>query len=620
MKKYRYSLPVKLLAFIAGMSGIIIMCTSLSFWPQVYGICSGRYMSAEEYVEKSHEDFHEYIVNDTLDRLTYGVSYDYFSYENPVYEYFIYTVYRDEGRIDGEWLNLNDYEKMPLYENSLIDFDNSSYRIVTAIRRADYNDLKSYYNEFLTNGTTGLLMIFGGFLIAAAAFVYLMISAGRTASSPDKIKMLIIDKPAPDLLFAFYAAVTLILLLTVYSSGSHRLWQGTVFYYIVSYLSCMFLYTVWIHFWTMTAKKIKRGSFLKTFFVYKIYRRLKSWFYLIAKKNTNNYDFIMFIAVNALAAVFIYITSRIGFLSFTNKIIAIAGIIAAFSSIQVLIVKKRNLALKSISDDIENIRSGNLDYKVKRTGVSTADKIADNVNHISEGMKIAAENQLKSERLKVELITNVSHDLKTPLTSMINYIDLLKNEKCGEQSAKHYIDIIDGKTQRLKTLVDDLFDIAKANSGNIKMQIEKICFNELINQTIAENEHKISYSGLDFRLDLPEQDIYIKADGNRLWRVIDNLVSNAVKYSLKGTRVYITLFAEADKAVMEMKNIAGYEMDFSSDEIVERFARGDKSRSAEGSGLGLSIAKSFTELQNGSFNVIVDGDMFKAVLKMPLYK
>ena len=241
-------------------------------------------------------------------------------------------------------------------------------------------------------------------------------------------------------------------------------------------------------------------------------------------------------------------------------------------------------------------------------------------DEINKGFDVSLKEQMKSERMKVELITNVSHDLKTPLTSIISYIDLLSKEEGLSETARDYVNILREKSYRLKNIVSDLFDLAKSTSGDINLDMEKLDLKKLIEQTLGDMEDDIKDSGLQIKTRLPAEPVYIMADGKRLYRVFQNLIDNALKYSLKGTRVYIELEEANGKAIASIKNISGYEMNFTTEEILQRFARGDKARSTDGSGLGLSIAESFTRVCGGDFRVDIDGDLFKVTVKFNVEK
>lgn len=229
-------------------------------------------------------------------------------------------------------------------------------------------------------------------------------------------------------------------------------------------------------------------------------------------------------------------------------------------------------------------------------------------------MKKAVDEQMKSERFKTELITNVSHDIKTPLTSIINYVDLIKKEDCDNEKIKEYTEVLDRQSSRLKKLVDDLVEASKASSGVLAVDMKPCEIGVLLSQTAGEYEEKLKKAGLELVLTQPETSVTIMADGRHLWRIFDNLMNNVCKYSLPSSRVYLTLEEQNGNAVVTFKNISKTPLNITSDELMERFVRGDSSRNTEGSGLGLSITKSLTELQKGKFDLTVDGDLFKATL------
>ena len=237
------------------------------------------------------------------------------------------------------------------------------------------------------------------------------------------------------------------------------------------------------------------------------------------------------------------------------------------------------------------------------------------INDIAGGFTNAIEQSLKSERLKTELITNVSHDIKTPLTSIINYVDLLKKEDINNAQIEQYIAVLDKKSQRLKKLIEDLVEASKVSSGNVKLNMEVINLKELLNQSIGEFEDKLEKKNLKIEMDLPNENVLIKADNRYLYRVIENVFSNISKYALEGSRVYIKLEKQKEEVYLEFKNISKDKLNISAEELMQRFVRGDKSRYTEGSGLGLSIAESLTELQGGKFKIDIDGDLFKVETK-----
>ena len=279
-------------------------------------------------------------------------------------------------------------------------------------------------------------------------------------------------------------------------------------------------------------------------------------------------------------------------------------------------ILKKLAYLSEIMDGTEKIKNGDLEYKIPIKDDDNFTVLAENINNIGQGLENSIEDALKSERMKAELITNVSHDLKTPLTSIINYIELIKKEKNIEPDyINDYIKVLDSKSKRLKVLIEDLFEASKASSGNLEINMDKIELRQLLRQSIGEMEEKILESNLDIRLNLPEDKVYIYADGRRMYRVLENLLSNIIKYSLNNTRVYIDLNVNEGKVTLIMKNISSYELNFDPVEIMERFKRADESRNTEGSGLGLAIAKDLVNLQGGKFHIEIDGDLFKSVLE-----
>ena len=292
----------------------------------------------------------------------------------------------------------------------------------------------------------------------------------------------------------------------------------------------------------------------------------------------------------------------------------IAGIILTI--IYLIMLIKDLVYIDKIMVGAKAAAEGKLTYKIDEKGRGHLKELAHDINNIKEGLKKSVENEMKSENMKTELITNVSHDLKTPLTSIINYIDLLKREEIEPENARDYINILDKKAQRLKALIEDLFEVSKAASGAMELNITKIDIGQLLKQSLGENDERFRERNLDIKLNLPDEKIFINADGKRLYRVFENLLSNIVKYSLSNTRVYIDMFKENDEVTIIMKNISAYELSFDTNEITNRFKRGDSSRSTDGSGLGLAIAKSIIELHNGSFKVEADGDLFKSIIKL----
>ncbi len=262
------------------------------------------------------------------------------------------------------------------------------------------------------------------------------------------------------------------------------------------------------------------------------------------------------------------------------------------------------------------IAEGNTGYKVDTDKMFfDFKKHGENLNSINKSISLAVEKQMRSERMKTELITNVSHDIKTPLTSIINYVELLKNEKLDNDKAEEYITVLDKQAARLKKLTEDIVEASKASTGSIPVELRECSPGMILNQALGEYGEKLTDAGLKPVVNIADENMRIMADGRLLWRIIDNLLGNICKYAQKGTRVYLDVYRDGNKAVMSFRNISEYELNISADELMERFVRGDKSRNTEGSGLGLSIAGNLAMLQGGRLKLAIDGDLFKAAVE-----
>ena len=341
---------------------------------------------------------------------------------------------------------------------------------------------------------------------------------------------------------------------------------------------------------------------------------IKCWNYLseIMTRSSLIKTFLIMSGLYVISGLLLFVVS--GILSIFPIGILI-GIILTI--IYIVIFIKELIYLDKIIIGSKAATEGKLNCNIEEKGRGHLRELAHDINNIRDGLRKSIESEMKSENMKTELITNVSHDLKTPLTSIINYIDLLKRENIGSETAKDYINILDKKSQRLKVLIDDLFEASKATSGAMELNITKIDIVQLLKQSLGENDERFKNSNLSVKLDIPDTKIFINGDGQRLYRVFENLISNIVKYSLSNTRVYIQMYVDDEnKVVIIMRNISAYELDFCANEITNRFKRGDSSRSTDGSGLGLAIAKSIVELHGGKFNIEVDGDLFKSIIKL----
>ncbi len=276
------------------------------------------------------------------------------------------------------------------------------------------------------------------------------------------------------------------------------------------------------------------------------------------------------------------------------------------------------LMLRKLKNGGEAIAAGKINEKIDRRYMPLDfGEFAETLNNIGGGLEAALKEKMRSERLKTELITNVSHDIKTPLTSIVNYVDLIKKEDIANEKVKEYVTVLDRHSARLKKLIDDLVEASKASTGNISVEKERCDVGVLLEQSLGEYSEKLALCELEAVVSQPEGSVFVMADGRRLWRVFDNLLGNACKYAMPKTRVYVSLEADGENAILTFRNISREPLNVSGTELMERFVRGDASRNTEGSGLGLSIARSLTELQGGTLDIFIDGDLFKAVIKLP---
>ena len=276
---------------------------------------------------------------------------------------------------------------------------------------------------------------------------------------------------------------------------------------------------------------------------------------------------------------------------------------------------------EELGNALKTISLGETGYEVPEEDFSGRELVmAKDINNISKGLSKALNEQVRSERLRADLITNVSHDIRTPLTSIINYVDLIKRENIENQKIRDYVDVLDKKSERLRNLTEDLLEASKASSGNVKLEMTKIDLKELAMQAGAEFEDKFAARDLELCLTLPEEPVFILADGRHLWRVLENLYNNAAKYAMEHTRIYADVVKGGEEDIFTIKNVSSEKLNVSPDELTERFVRGDESRHTEGSGLGLSIAKSLTSLMGGRLEIVIDGDLYKANIHLPSYR
>ncbi|MEG2017669.1 MAG: sensor histidine kinase [Clostridium sp.] len=382
-------------------------------------------------------------------------------------------------------------------------------------------------------------------------------------------------------------------------------------YYLVNFIVWIVIFTVYFNVGLMLKHIFKTG--LKKYFFGRVLgfvgRYIKRTIRALAEVDLtkkNNKAILKVILINGV------IVSLFCFAWFFGIIGVVIYSVAVFLLINKYTDEISN-KYKMLSDATKMIAEGNLDVKIEED-LGIFEPLKDDLERIQSGFKKAVDEEVKSQKMKTELISNVSHDLKTPLTAIITYVDLLKDVNLEEEKRAQYLDTLDRKAQRLQFLIEDLFEVSKATSGNITLNIEAVDVVALMKQTLLELEDKLQSSSLILRKNFPEEKVILQLDSLRTFRVFENLISNITKYAMANTRVYIDIIDKEEFVEITLKNMAAEEINFNVENIVERFVRGDESRNTEGSGLGLAIAKSFVELQGGSLNIEVDGDLFKVII------
>ena len=539
----------------------------------------------------------------------------------------------DNGNIETniEYINNDNIKYNSTFQYAVLDEDGEASYVVS--KEITGYTIYSRYNPDRTGGLTNYKIVEGIYefclnnknlplyvlpisvIFTFAIAIYLCWAIGHEKGK-DEITLSYIDKIPYEILFLAWAV-----LLTIFASVAIQCISIanyiTLIFAFVLYFICYIICAITA---VSTIKRLKARKFIKSFLTYKVgnwcWNKLKKLFETLDEKTTENkrlfWYYLLFIIVSVMLACLFYTGIAI--------ILLIGFWIWSYYKL-----KKYIIGQEKIKNALKDIYEGKNDVKLNEeelTGVLKEMSVY--VNDIASGFSNAINESLKSERLKTELITNVSHDIKTPLTSIINYVDLLKKENIQDEKVKEYIDILDKKSQRLKKLTEDLVEASKVSSGNVKLNFESIDIKELFNQTIGEFKDRFEQKDLKIEVQMPENDIKIKADSRYLYRIIENLFSNITKYAQESSRVYIDIVeknrnSDNKKYInISIKNISKDKLNISADELMQRFVRGDKSRYTEGSGLGLSIAKSLTELQGGKFDIIIDGDLFKIEIDWPV--
>ena len=453
---------------------------------------------------------------------------------------------------------------------------------------------------------TALVTMFVSFIIGAAAFVFLMCAAGHR-NGTDEIVTTVWDHLWLDVfavgavlaeVFVFYVAAIFLINVDV-AYLPFILFVTAVATLCMGWLLLLFLLSFSV--------RVKLGKWWRHTLCYQLFRKIGQF----ARMIWENIGFLWKVILVMLVLAFL---EGIGVLMFFNSDIALLLWLLEKLVLYPLVLWYC-VQLNQLKNGTEKIAGGEPGYQIstkRMTGIFKEQ--GEQINHISDGMTHAIEERMKSERFKTELITNVSHDIKTPLTSIINYVDLLEKEELHNETAQEYLEVLERQSSRLKKLIEDLIEASKASTGNLPVHLERLEAGIFMTQTVGEFEEKTKEAGLDLVIEKPETPVYIMADSRHFWRVIDNLMNNICKYAQSGTRVYINLEVKEAQVSITFRNTSKYPLNISSDELMERFVRGDASRNTEGSGLGLSIANSLMDLMGGTFRLYVDGDLFKVVL------
>lgn len=468
------------------------------------------------------------------------------------------------------------------------------------IEKNQYERLQPWYRIACIGGGVSLVLAF-------CLFIYLTFVSGHIDDT-DEIRTNWFDNIKTEIAAVLMFAIAFFEVLIIQGARvdyEFGLWNNVIVGAVAFIINLSFLAGYFTLVRRIKAETLWTNSILYkiTSFILRVFRN---------RKNTTRIIILyaIYVAVNAAA---------VGYGIVHENLWIGVGIPLLISGLAGTYIIKDAMERNEISEGIRKIVDGDLDYKLNTADLHQDNfNMAESINNIGSGLRYAVEESTRNERMKTELITNVSHDIKTPLTSIINYVGLIKREKIDNERIQSYVEVLENKAQRLKHLTEDLVEASKISSGNIELQIGRINLVELIYQTAGEFDEKFDAKNLNLVLNIPNEPVVVMADGRRVWRVIENLYNNVAKYALGGTRVYADLTVNQGKAVFSLKNISENQLNFNANELTERFIRGDVSRSTEGSGLGLSIAKNLTELQGGEFELYLDGDLFRVTVTFPI--
>lgn len=503
--------------------------------------------------------------------------------------------------------------------------ENDDYYMVVSVDTSypyvdSYSVAAAEYSDARRDFILGIGGVIAGFVGALATLCILSLMSGHLTEGSEKIRLFPIDEIPLELCLILWAGASVLFLyvgryvgIRLFSlfvaEGQWPFWNKAI--------KAVILYGSSTLFWFAMLRRYKSRTLWKNSMVNRAFQAAKCYVGHASYAVGAGFCYILFVVANAAmlwGSIFLFAFRDAGIVYRTLFYVLVFCFVLIDGYVFHQMFKKA-MQRDVLDAAVCNISQGNTQYKIETLCLTGKEKdMGEHINNISSGLDTALQQQVKSERLKADLITNVSHDIKTPLTSIINYVDLLKREKIQDPRIAAYLEVLDQKSQRLKTLTEDLVEASKASSGNMKLEISDIDLVELVQQTNGEFEERFAMRRLDLVCSVPDEVLIIQADGRRLWRVLENLYTNAFKYAMEHSRVYVEVREEDGQAVFTIKNVSENPLNIKPDELTERFVRGDVARTTEGSGLGLSIAKSLTELQRGVFQVIIDGDLFKAMV------
>lgn len=464
------------------------------------------------------------------------------------------------------------------------------------------------YNEF--QYLKKVVLVVTGCMLGLCLILTIMLTvfAGRTKEQKEVV-LSWIDRPPLELVLLFWTGVAGCVVAMIVYSASNSYYEASYTWIIISGFVAAIGDAMAMTGYLSLVRRIKSRTFWKNSLCYRIITGVR--------RVIRNLMTITRVSQRWVFICGIYIVLMLCCCFIHTKVSLWIVVLSSITGI--FFVYRDAVSRQRILEGMEKITQGELDHQIDLREVNMFQmEVAQAINQIGTVTQQAVNQSMKDEHLKADLITNVSHDIKTPLTSIINYVDLLKREEIQDEKVQGYLEILDQKSQRLKQLTEDLVEASKLSSGNVELDMQKMDFNEILIQALGEFEEKFDSKNLQVILKRPEGQVAVMGEGRRIWRILENLFQNIYKYAMPGTRVYAELVKDEEKMVFTLKNISEHSLNIAADELTERFIRGDVSRTTEGSGLGLSIARDLTTLQKGSFHISLDGDLFKVILTFDL--